>query len=91
MTYYSVLHKPPLAMMSLLFPMNGIQIRGHLVKVGIVQILVLGMSTGSGPMGIIIMVLSTRTWLFYPPHRGQLPWLAFPWASLGLQTNRHRA
>lgn len=79
MTYYSVLNKSPLAVISLLYPMNGTQIHGHLVKAGIVQILVLGMSTGLGAMGIIIMVLSTKTWLFfYPPRRGQLPWLAFP-------------
>lgn len=79
MTYYSVLNKSPLAVISLLYPMNGTQIHGHLVKAGIVQILVLGMSTGLGSMGIIILVLSTKTWLFfYPPRRGQLPWLAFP-------------
>lgn len=78
MTYYSVLNKSPLAVISLLYPMNGTQIHGHLVKAGIVQILVLGMSTGLGSMGIIIMVLSTKTWLFfYPPRRGRLPWLAF--------------
>lgn len=83
MTYYSVLNKSPLAVISLLYPMNGTQIHGHLVKAGIVQILVLGMSTGLGSMYKDLAFL-------LPSSQRPAPLASIPLSIPGF-TNRHRA